>query len=108
MGLQLSNNATAIIPLEIASTDTTFSVETDSGAMFPTLGATDYFNAVIVSPLGNFEIVQVTARAGDIFTVSRGQEGTVAIPFPANNRIELRVTVANVRNVLDELNILLL
>jgi hypothetical protein len=29
-------------------------------------------------------------------TLVRGQEGTLAIPFPANSRIELRVTAENI------------
>lgn len=108
MGIQLTNNAVSTIPLAIASTDTSFTVSTGDGALFPTLGATDYFNATISSTTGNYEIVKITARTDDTFTVTRGQEGTVAIPFSANSRIELRVTVANVRNILDELDILLL
>lgn len=108
MGIQLTNNAASTIPAALTSTATSLTVATGDGLLFPTLGATDYFNATISSAAGNYEIVKVTARTDDIFTVVRGQEGTVAIPFSANSRIELRVTVANVRNILDDLDILLL
>lgn len=108
MGIQLKNNAFSTIPLGVASTATTFTVDTGDGSLFPTLGASDYFYATISSTTNNYEIVKVTARTDDTFTVVRGQEGTVAIPFSANSRIELRVTVSNVRSILDDLDLLLL
>jgi hypothetical protein len=41
-------------------------------------------------------------------TIVRSQEGTLAIPFPANSRFEIRVTVQNIRAELDDLDFLLL
>lgn len=108
MGVQLSNNATAIIPLAVGSGATTFAVATGSGAQFPTLGAGDYFFATLVAASGTLEIVKVTARADDTFTVLRGQEGTVAVTFPANSRLELRATAENIRAFVADLELLLL
>lgn len=108
MGIQLKNNAASTIPLAVSSTATTFTIATGDGVLFPTLGASDYFYATISSTTNNYEIVKVTARTDDTFTVVRGQEGTVAIPFSTNSRIELRVTVSNVRSILDDLDLLLL
>ena len=108
MGVQITNNAASTIPLGLASADTSFTVESGDGALFPALGASDFFNVTISNPAGNFEIVRVTARSGDSFTIVRGQEGTVAIPFPANSRVELRVTVANVYAVMETFDFLLL
>lgn len=108
MGIQLKNNASSTIPLAVSSTTTTFTIATGDGVLFPTLGASDYFYATISNISNNYEIVKVTARIDDTFTVVRGQEGTIAIPFSTNSRIELRVTVSNVRSILDDLDLLLL
>jgi hypothetical protein len=46
----------------------------------------------------NLEIVKVTARAADNFTVVRGQEGTTARSYAAGDLLELRVTAAGLNN----------
>jgi hypothetical protein len=91
-----TNNAYALIPAAVTSIDTSITVESGKGALFPVLGTGDYFYVTLVDVSGNHEIVKATARAGDVLTVDRAQQGTLAIPFPANSRIELRVTAANI------------
>jgi len=91
-----TNNAAALVPDAVTSLATSLTVETGKGALFPILGTGDYFYATLINVSGNYEIIRVTARIGDVFTVLRGQQGTLAIPFPANSRIELRVTAANI------------
>ena len=89
-----TNNAYALIPSAVSSIATSITLATGKGALFPSLGAQDYFYATIVDVSGNFEIVKATARVGDVLTIVRAQQNTIAIPFPANSRIELRVTAA--------------
>jgi hypothetical protein len=108
MGIQLKNNASTTVPLSISSTDTSLSVAAGAGAQFPVLGAGDFFFATIQDVNNHFEIVKVTARADDVMTITRGQEGTLAIPFPANSRFELRVTAENLAQVIESLDFLLL
>lgn len=108
MGIQLKNNASTIVPLAITSTATSLVVATGTGAEFPTLGAGDYFYATIQDVNNHFEIVKVTARTDDTMTITRAQEGTLAIPFPANSRFELRVTVENMLSKFTDLDFLLL
>jgi len=108
MGVQLKNNASTTVPLSVSSTDTSLTVATGAGASFPVLGAGDYFYATLQDVNDHFEIVKVTARADDAMTITRAQEGTLAIPFPANSRFELRVTVENVLSKFDDLDFLLL
>lgn len=108
MVLQLKNNATTTTATAVTSTDTTITVSSGTGTLFPSLGAGDYFYATIQSVSNNFEIVKVTARADDTMTILRAQEGTLAIPFPANSRFEIRITVQNIKSVLEDLNYLLL
>ena len=108
MGIQLKNNASTTVPLAITSTATTLVVAAGTGAEFPTLGAGDYFYATIQDVNNNFEIVKVTARTDDIMTITRAQESTLASPFPANSRFELRVTVENMLSKFTDLDFLLL
>lgn len=96
MALKITNNAFATIPLAVNSVQTVITVASGQGARFPSLGAADYFYATLVDVSGNYEVVKVTARADDAMTVVRGQDNTLAIPFPANSRMELRVTAGSI------------
>jgi len=107
MGIKLTNNASTTIPAAVSSTATSIVVATGSGGKFPILGAGDYFFATVSDAANNFEIVKVTARADETMTVVRAQEGTLAIPFPANSRFELRVTAQNLSDVIESLDLLL-
>ena len=103
MTIQLANNASTTIPEVVNSTDTTITVTAGTGSRFPILGANDYFYATIGDVNNNFEIVKVTARTDDVMTVERAQESTLAIPFPANSRFEIRITVQNIlSSILDQ------
>lgn len=102
MAIILANNATATLASDAPSTATTLSVLTGLGAVFPVLGSGDYFYATLASSAGVYEIVKVVARSGDVFTVVRGQAGTVAVTFPAGSRLELRVTKENVEDLVDQ------
>jgi hypothetical protein len=108
MGIKLTNNATALVPLSVSSTQTSLTVTTGKGSLFPILGSGDYFYATLMDVSSNFEIVKVTARTDDTMTIVRGQENTLAIPFPANSRFEIRVTVENMLSKFTDLNFLLL
>lgn len=108
MGVQLKNNASTTVPLAVSSIATSLTVLSGTGARFPTLGAGDFFYATIQDVNNQFEIVKVTARADDVMTIVRAQEGTLAIPFPANSRFELRVTAQNLADVIESLDFLLL
>jgi hypothetical protein len=96
MAAQLTNNASSLIPAGVSSIATTLVVTTGDGAKFPILSAGDNFYLTLVDVNSNYEIVRVTARTDDTMTIVRGQIGTLAIPFPANSRAELRLTVENV------------
>lgn len=102
MPIQLANNAVATVPNAVSSTQLSLTVASGKGALFPVLGATDYFYATLVDVSGNFEIVKVTARTDDVMTIVRAQENTLAIPFPANSRFEHRITAATIRAIIDD------
>jgi hypothetical protein len=102
MGIKLTNNATALVSLSVSSTQTSLTVTTGKGSLFPILGSGDYFFATLSDVNNNFEIVKVTARTDDVMTMVRAQESTMAIPFPANSRFEHRITAATVQAIIDE------
>jgi hypothetical protein len=108
MGIKLTNNAFATVPSAVSSTQTSLTVATGKGALFPILGGGDYFYATLMDVNNHYEIVKVTARTDDTMTIVRGQESTLAIPFPANSRFEIRVTVENMLSKFTDLDFLLL
>lgn len=71
----------------VDETTTSISVDTGQGARFPTAP----FNAVIWNSTDypdpaddpNVEVVRVTAKSTDTFTITRGQEGSAATPHDA-------------------------
>jgi hypothetical protein len=107
MSIVLKNNAKSTLSAAISSLDTTIPI-TDTSS-FPSLGADEYFYLTIESTAGAYEIVKVTQTNNSSFVAVRGQENTIAIPFSAGARVELRVTVQSMEdflllatNVLDE------
>lgn len=108
MPLQLKNNATTTTAAAISASDLSVTVASGTGALFPILGGSDYFYATIQSVNNLYEIVKVTARVNDTMTIVRAQEGTTALYFAANSRFEIRVTVQNIKSVLEDLDYLLL
>lgn len=102
MGIKLSNNASSRLAANLAVSDTSIVLAAGGGAVFPTLSAGDWFPATIVKMTGEFEIVKVTARAGDALTVQRGQENTAATTFLSGDRIELRLTAGALQALLAE------
>lgn len=100
MTLKITNNAVGHLATNLSSTETGLSLATAAqAALFPTLSAGDYFFATLVSTTGLYEIVKVTARVGDVFSITRAQEGTTAKSFPADSRFELRVTAQNILDI---------
>jgi hypothetical protein len=94
--IELANNAVGYLAVAISASDVGLVLEAGNGAVFPTLTGDEFFYATLVSPLGTYEIVKVTARIGDTFTVVRAQEGTAAASFAAGALLEQRVTAASI------------
>ncbi len=97
-----SNNADSKLAGALTNVATSFSVTPGEGLKFPTPAAGEWFPltlAKVVSGVVTYEIVKVTAKATDTFTVVRAQEGTTATTFSAGDAVSLRLTKA----VLDSL-----
>lgn len=90
----LNNNAVSRLASSLSSGATTLSVTTGEGAKFPSPSAGQWFPLTIIKSSGALEILRCSARSGDVFTVTRAQEGTAAQAFSAGDRVEIRVTAA--------------
>lgn len=88
MGIaKYSNNAQSTLAGSISDSTTTITLAAGGGAEFPTLSAGEQFTATITDAATGLlrEIVVCTARVGDTLTVVRGQEGTTALNWSAND-----------------------
>lgn len=99
MPVLYTNNAEGKLSASITNTQTSLSVQSGQGALFPSPSGGDYFFATLIDAAKNYEIVQVTARSGDTFTIVRAQDGTTGRAFSSGDKVELRL----VRALLDAL-----
>ena len=104
MAILYKNNAVSALASSITNVATSMSVTAGQGALFPTISGSDYFYVTIISfsNPSSYEIVKVTARSTDTFTIVRAQDGTTAAAWSANDRVELRITNALLSDALGE------
>jgi len=104
MAILYKNNAVSALASSITNVATSMTVTAGQGALFPAITGSDYFYVTIISfsNPSSFEIVKVTARATDTFTIVRAQDGTTAAAWSANDRVELRITAAMFSEALAE------
>ena len=102
MAVLHTNNASTTLAGSITSTATAFTVASGTGALFPNPSSPDYFMVTLVDSSNNIEIVQCTARATDVLTVVRAQEGTTARAYAAASKVDCRITAGAMANKLDK------
>jgi hypothetical protein len=94
-----SNNAKSTLAANIGTGALSLTVQAGKGALFPTITGSDFFYVTLFKISGavesSYEIVKVTARTGDVFTIVRAQEGTPATSYVSGDSVELRVTAEN-------------
>jgi len=96
MPVQLLNNASSTLASAISDTDVELSLASGGGANFPSITSPDFFYITVVGTAGNLEIMKVTARAGDVLSITRAQDGTNASAFSAGSLVEMRINVASI------------
>tara|TARA_R110000772_G_scaffold51809_7_gene118891 strand:+ start:976 stop:1299 length:324 start_codon:yes stop_codon:yes gene_type:complete len=96
-----NNFATGLLDAAILAVDTTLDVGTGEGLLFPNPTGGDWVILVIEDTSGNKEVVHMTAKATDTFTILRAQEGTLAQAFALGSRIEMRITSGFLTNMVD-------
>ena len=94
MAVLYTNNANTTLASSITNSATSLTVASGAGALFPNPTSPDFFYCTLDDNAGNIEIVQVTARSTDTFTIVRAQDGTTAKAFSAGVRVELRLVRA--------------
>lgn len=100
LNIKFKNFARTVLTAQATSVDNTITVES-SGA-FPSLSAGEWFYVVLTNSLTNptvREILKVTSMAGNVWTVSRSQEGTSATLWPSGTYVELRLTAASITDL---------
>ena len=96
---QWANNAYSTLASGINASVTSFTVVTGEGARFPTPGNGYYLtleSGSIATPTAR-EIVRVTARSSDTFTVTRATQGTSGSVFAVGSRVSFRITAQSLR-----------
>ncbi len=89
------NNASSLLAASINNLDTVIQLSSGDGTLFPVFTAPEFFVATLEDDAGNIEVVQCTARTGDLLTVVRGFDNSVAQSFAmTTTRVELRLTAA--------------
>lgn len=98
-----ANNAQSVLAAGISSSATSLTVNTGTGALFPSpVSGTSFFKLTLIdAATGNLtEIMHVTARSGDVMTVDRAQEGTVARAWSANDIVANMMTAGTLAYIL--------
>ena len=100
-----ANNAASELANAVTSAATSLTLKAGGGARFPAPTVDDFFLVTMYQKVGqdevNHEIVKCTARAGDVLTIERAQEGTVAVAWPSATAVQLRVTAGTLGSFTD-------
>lgn len=100
MTVILANNVASTLAQDLSTGAGSLRVAGGTGSRFPLPAAGEYYYLTIVSTDGRLEIVKVTGRTSDLLTITRAQEGTVAVAFSAGSKVELRVTAQSIRDAI--------
>jgi len=105
MTIKFTNNAATSLASGITNVATSLTVASGKGALFPTLSGGDVFYVTLANSSGVVEIVQVTARSTDTFTIVRGQDGTTAVAWNTGDKVELRPTAGVLTSFVQSANL---
>lgn len=92
MTIKFTNNASTTLASGITNSATSLTVSSGAGALFPTIAGSDIFYVTLANTSGTVEIVKVTARSSDTFTIVRAQDNTSAVAWNTGDKVELRPT----------------
>lgn len=94
MAAIFTNFAYSTLATSITNAQTSLTVAAGHGARFPAPSGGNHFYATLESALLVREIVKVTARSTDTFTIVRAQDNTTANAFSAGVSVALRLNAA--------------
>lgn len=88
--IKFTNNFSAPLASGISAGATSITLASGYGASLTNYTGGEYEYLTIYNAAGSVEIIKVTARSGDVLTVTRGQDGTVAQAWLANDKVASR------------------
>jgi hypothetical protein len=92
MGVAFKNNAESTLDGGILIGATSLSVQAGHGTRFPSTATGDHFYCTLVDVSGNREIIKVTTRSGDNFTVIvRAADDSTAQAWADGDKVQLRL-----------------
>lgn len=95
MAFLFENKAVTYLGSSLSSIATSITLSGGEGAKFPAPTGGDLVSLVLEDRLtGEFEIVYVTNRTGDVLTVQRAREDTTAQSWPIGSSLSVRATAA--------------
>lgn len=101
MGQLYTNNASTRLAIDIDDLDTSIVLDAGTGSLFPQpVGVDDFFKVSLENVAGLQEICKCISRAADTLIVERAQEGTAAIAFASQSRVECRLTAETMDNLM--------
>lgn len=101
--LLAANNAQTVLAAGISASATSLTVNSGTGSLFPAPsdGVSFFKLTLIDAATGQLtEIMHVTARTGDTMTIERGQEGTTARAWSANDIAANMMTAGTLNYIL--------
>lgn len=95
--LQWINNWATALSGAVTSADTALGVDPVRAGQLSAFAGGHHYTATLIGydasgAETSWEVVKITAAAGGVLTVERGQEGTAAADWPAGSRVEMRLT----------------
>lgn len=80
MDILFANFAKTTLANPVSNVDTSITLAAGTGALYPSPTGAEFFALVVTDAAtkANHEVMYVTARSGDVLTVTRGEEGTSA------------------------------
>ena len=98
-----TNNAITTLASNISAVATSLTVASGTGVLFPAPTGDDFFFITLIGTNygaeTSWEIIKVTSRSSDTFTIVRAQESTGAASWVSGVKVELRLT-AGVMNTI--------
>ena len=99
MAALFTNFAYSTLATSITNVQTSLTVAAGHGARFPSPTGAEFFYATLESALLAREIVKVTSRSTDTFTIVRAQDDTTAQAFSAGVSVALRLNAAAINQL---------
>ena len=88
-----ANNAVSTLAIALLAGQTTLTVAAGTGELFPVPGVGEYFKLTLEDRRNRtIEITHCIGRAGDVLTIVRAQENTLALNFAAGSTVANRFT----------------